>query len=555
MSKATEELSAALKKRSQIVGFSSSFAKINPLVFADNRLLSQLDSPEWQIVFGRRGAGKTTLLATYARYITMYDDLKIASIELTVPDFINVVESEGEKKISDSDLAKIYFDDFIIAIADHLYDVFTTANRDSKFFRFWDTSGKRKHVEDLVVAIKESTSTAAETPFGSPRTTTEQETTTESLDNNRKSTGKVAVKIDEKITPSIEVNAGIEGGTSSGSSRKREISSSVSHKHYKIDYAKTRKLLEKLLDALGLRSLYIFIDEWTELDRVGLTDVQPLFADLLKRVFWRNSRFVIKIGAVKAFTRLNSTKPSNEIVGLELGADIFELNLDNVYAHRDSLNKILFFENLLFRHLYVCNPALSMFQRREEKSQYGTLEGRPVETFINHIFKSRDVFATLITGSGGLPRDLIEMFDAIAKKQHFSVESPWGIMDVKTSVRDHYIAHKHSQLRKNKSAMRICDRITRLVLKNDSRLIGISNDAESELLLGIAELYHRRLLHDVDAADVPALLRNNYSFYYADLGLLFDVSRERFEGIAGHEEKCPLVGNEELSQVERYILT
>lgn len=553
MSKAAADISTALRLRNKFIGLTASFSKIDPRTFADNRQLSKLDTDDWQIVFGRRGAGKTTLLATYAQYITQTDRIKSASIEVNVPDFVSVVESNGTRKIKDAELAQIYFDDFVRFISNHLFEVFSTANNKSKFYRFGVKSQKMKYVEDLILKIRASTSVQEESPIGGNKKATSKRQSRSTLAKDAGVSADLSIGLKKSGAPSAEGKLQAGYGHEEKAKVTEDFQGSVTYRHFKLDYALTRQLIEELLTALGFEKLYIFLDEWSELDRTGATEIQPYFADLVKRVFWKNPKFVLKIGAIRNHTRLNSTTKMDGIIGLELAADIFELNLDSVYTESE-INRIRFFEELVFRHLAVCNPELLAFQRHEEVTPYGTLHGRPVETFITHIFKSRDVFKTLVVGSGSLPRDFIEMFDSIAQNRKFSVDPLWSMADAKSAVRDHYLKNKHSSIRRDSLAMSICEKIMVAVKKNGSRLVIIQNNASNDVLLGIANLYHRRFLHDVSLSDIPPLLRNSHSFFYADLGLQFDVSREKFEDASDHNEVFPLQGDEEAKDIVKYLI-
>lgn len=553
MQRASDEISLALQNRNRLIGLTASFNKIDPQTFADNRQLRKLDTPDWQVVFGRRGAGKTTLLATYAQYITKADRIKYASIELNVPDFISVVESDSGKKIKDSIIAKIYFDDFIRVIADHVYNVFTSQNTNSKFYRRFQISEKKRHIEDIVLELKKSTASVVETEFGGATKVTTK--TKEHASSTNKVSGRLDAGIGVDATGLPHMHLGLNGHTNRGSEQEasEDRLKSVAIKNFKLNYSRTRQLIEELLDALGLEKLYIFIDEWSELDRTGTTTIQPHFADLIKRVFWKNPKFVFKLGAVRNHTRLTTSLKAKTIVGLELGADIFEINLDDAYVDGE-INKIAFFEELIFRHLAACNKNLLDFQREGNITPYGTPGGRPIDTFITHIFKNRDVFKTLVIGAGNLPRDFIEMFDAIAQRRNFSVVPTWTLGEIKSAIKTHYLSNKQSTIKGDNELEDICKKIMRLVKSNKCRLIIVPAQSDLKIIRATAVLYHKRLIHDVNMNEIPPLLRNTHEFYYADLGLEFDVSREKFEDLTEQIDVCPLAGDEEEDSVQQFIL-
>lgn len=546
---AESAISKALQIRKQKLGLTASF-KTDRRVFADNRQLTKIDTPDWQIVFGRRGAGKTMLLATYANYITSTNSKKSASIEINAPEFTSIIESSG-KKIKDSEVAQIFFADFMRLISDHLFKVFTTGNEESKFWRFYEISKKRRYIDDLVTEIKSSTMSAVPSAIGGRTRTTRKR----KEESTRKDEAKVNLFAGlDASSDGVKAELKAGGGFDAEDLWQEKLTTEeiIGLNNYKFDYAKTRRLIEELLDALGFEKLYIFIDEWSELDRTASTNIQPYFAELLKRVFWKNPKFVIKIGAIRNQTRLLGSG-ENGSFGLEIAADIFEISLDSAYSDGE-IKKVRFFEELVFRHLCFCNAELIYFQTHVEETAYGTIVGRPIDTFITFIFKSHEVFATLITGAGGLPRDFIEMFDAIAEAKRFSVESRWNVKDVKSAIWEHYIKNKHSTLEESEGLQDLCTKIMVLVKRNDSRLFLVRKSSKKEDLNSIAMLYHRRLIHDVAIADIPPLLRSYFHFFYADLGLHYDVSKEVYERQTVHDEICPLNGDEGPSDVERYIL-
>ena len=367
----SKAISTALERRPKLLGLTASF-KINRQIFADNKQLNKIDSPDWQVVFGRRGAGKTTLLATYAKYLTDSnptltdsDPTAQASIELNVPDFTALVQSTSSGSIPDLEIAQIYFADFMKFISRHLLTVFLTANRESKFYRIFASSDKKQLIQDLVIRIHESTNEQEPSTIGGKRKYKRKRSSEERSEGSNSANVGLNVSLSTSLTPKATAKAGFDLKSANSQKSTDRVDEASGLTNYKFDYAKTRSLIEELLDALEIERLYLFIDEWSELDRSATTRIQPYFAELIKRVFWKNPKFVIKIGAIRNQTRFNLTAKKSGIIGLELSADIFELNLDDVYS-RHELNKIKFYEELIFRHLSFCNPDLMAFQRENE---------------------------------------------------------------------------------------------------------------------------------------------------------------------------------------------
>jgi hypothetical protein len=492
-------------------------------VFADNKQLQQIDNCNWQVLFGRRGTGKTTLLATYANYIAgQFDKTERASIELNVTDFLSVLDAQSLETTSDIEIAQIYFADFLEKLCLHLFHVFSGDNQHSKFYRLFQLSDKKEYIQDLVLALVDSTKTPSPTEIGGNRQTTRKHTAQTSVGRRARAGASLAGTLSEKQA-GISLSASLGSSTDSNSKSETQFNDAIGLTKFKFDYYKTREIMVSILKALEISQLFIIIDEWSELDRSATRNIQPFFADLLKTVFWNNKHFVLKLGAVRNQTKLNTKVKNSGPIGLELGADIFELSLDEVYTS-PAMNKAKFYEELVFKHLSFCNPDLEEFREKDEFDFYGTKRTRPVETFITYIFKSRAEFETLIDGAGGLPRDFVEIFDAIARARDFSVSPLWNMKDVKSHVWEHCVKNKQSNLRGDRDSFSIFEKIITLLQANNSRIILVERNASRKLLTIIGEFYHKRLLHDVPILSVPALIRPKYYTYSADLGLLYDAN-------------------------------
>jgi hypothetical protein len=516
-------IAVALEKRPKLLPLRATLDCINVKAFADNKQLQQIDNCNWQVLFGRRGTGKTTLLATYANYIaSQFDKTKRASIELNVTDFLSVLDNASLDVISDIELAQIYFADFLEKLCLHLFNVFSGDNQHSKFYKLFQLSDKKEYIQDLVLALVDSTKNPSPTEIGGKRQTTRTRTAQTSVGRRARAAASIGGKLSEKQAR-LSFEASLGSSSEANSKTETQTNDAIGLTNFKFNYYKTREIMINILKALEISQLFIIIDEWSELDRSATRNIQPFFAELLKKVFWNNKHFVLKLGAVRNQTKLNTKVKNSGSAGLELGADIFELSLDEVYTN-PAMNKVKFYEELLFKHLSFCNPDLDEFREKEELDFYGTKRTRPVETFITYIFKSKAEFETLIDGAGGLPRDFVEIFDSIARARDFSVSPLWNMKDVKSHVWEHCVKNKQSNIRTDRDFFGVFEKIITLLQINNSRIILVDRNASRKLLNIIGEFYHKRLLHDVPILSVPALIRPKYYTYSADLGLLYDAN-------------------------------
>jgi len=401
--------------------------------------------------------------------------------------------------------------------------VFTKNDQRSKFVRLFLASPKREYIQDLVLRLVDSIKNPVPSPIGAHRKETIR-STQKASEQGKQGVGfsaAVGASADGIAKASARASFDISQKVADSSDSKQDVF--VGFAHFKFDYFKTRDAVVDLLDALEIETMYIFIDEWSELDRSSTRNIQPFFAELLKKVFWNNERFVIKLGAVRTQTKLITRVKTLGPIGLEPGADIFELDLDEAYSN-PTLDKVKFYEELVFRHLSYCNSDLEAFRESGQVDFYGTQLTRPVETFVEYIFKSRKEFQTLIEGAGGLPRDFVEMFDALARSKDFRVTPPWTMKEVKSCVREHCIKTKQSDIGDDTVTYEVFNEIIQLIKTNNSRLILVKRTSSRKLLTIVGEFYHKRLLHDVPIVSVPVLVRPLYHMYYADLGLLYDTN-------------------------------
>ena len=192
-------IAVALEKRPKLLPLRATLDCANIKVFADNKQLQQIDNCNWQVIFGRRGTGKTTLLATYANYIaTHFDRTKRASIELNVTDFLSVVDASSLETITDIELAQIYFADFLERLCNHLFNVFSGDNRQSKFYKLFQLSDKKEYIQDLVMALINSTKTPSSTEIGGKRQATRTHTAQASVGRRSRAGASVGATLTEK---------------------------------------------------------------------------------------------------------------------------------------------------------------------------------------------------------------------------------------------------------------------------------------------------------------------------------------------------------------------
>ncbi|WP_147443686.1 hypothetical protein [Corallococcus sicarius] len=171
-------------------------------------------------------------------------------------------------------------------------------------------------------------------------------------------------------------------------------------------------LHHRLADAIvatGNKRLLVLIDEWTTMP----ADVQPYFAEFLKRSFLPIARATLKIASLEYRSRFSVTASRNAVLGFELGGDISaNVDLDDYFVYdRNPEGVTAFFDELLYRH--VVNELPDKFLG--EQYNIGN-----AASFRTTLFTEKATFIELVRASEGVARDLINItntsfFDALRR--------------------------------------------------------------------------------------------------------------------------------------------
>jgi hypothetical protein len=312
-------------------------------------------------------------------------------------------------------------------------------------------------------------------------------------------------------------------------------------------YDLVRKELVSLLDLMDVGTLYVLIDEWPALDKSCLTEIQPRFAELLKRTFGGSRRFCVKIASSRHNARLSNRGNGHSYMGLEMNADIFEgTNLDHVFMEEVQLDG--FYQQMLFARLTFCVDELKVF--RAKGGERGAMV--PDQQFVLSIFADEDGFRELVKGAGGIPRDFLELFNQLAHRHGYSVERLWRVSAVRGCVREVSVASKEDEIEYKSDADRVRVRIMDVIGRTRSRVILIRRDDLVAHGAIVDELFEKRILHQFPSSQVPGFLRPRFDAFLIDYGQfldwtkafgLDDASEERSQlhDIKAEHEAVPLV--------------
>jgi len=183
--------------------------------------------------------------------------------------------------------------------------------------------------------------------------------------------------------------------------------------------------LDALVGTLPTTRLWILLDEWSSIP----IDLQPMLAELLRRVLLPIRGLSLKIAATPQFTTLATLGPDGRIVGVEIDADVLSVDLDEALRFGgDPTRTQTFFRELLFRHVA---------HRLRAMSAPVTLPD--AVAFESMTFDQPAAFAELSLAAEGVPRDGLQLAHRVAARAGDHLIT---IDDVRAGAREWYISDK-----------------------------------------------------------------------------------------------------------------
>jgi len=313
-----------------------------------------------------------------------------------------------------------------------------------------------------------------------------------------------------------------------------------------IDFASLKRDFVDLLDSLNINTLTILIDEWSGLDKRFEPISQVYFAEYLKKCFFGTSRICLKISAIEHESQF-SDRIDGDVVGLEIGGDIFDdVDLDKIYDNR-VINLRTFFGELLFKRLLHCDERLAVL---ENNSRPGT----PIDGFVELIFREEKTFGELIKASGGIPRDFIKIFDAIAQSHDYSASEPWKQHRVREQIIEHSISSLNRFVQNATLEKCVFDQIREVVKKNNLRVFLLPRSANSEVESAIEALFAKRLLHKINLGAIPESIGSKHHIFHVDYGVYLYWTNDSKEDrrIAGNA--CPVHNGSAEDEVLKFVI-
>lgn len=302
----------------------------------------------------------------------------------------------------------------------------------------------------------------------------------------------------------LAANVSSEDGKVQNIQKRRANSGLEKHR---IHFPALQHHFKRVIEHLNGRKLWIMADEWAEIP----LDLQPFLGDLLRRSLFPLFGASVKIGAIEHRSHFKISKESSEYIGIEIGADVSSVNMDEymVFDNDDEL-ALEFFEKLIFKHI---NPHLPVSGRFQTSTQ-----------LINAAFTQKGAFTEFVRATEGVPRDAINILSQSALKAR---NDKISTVNLRSAARVWYTRDKEKSVASKENALSLLRWIIDEVLGNrNARAFLLQTDIKNEL---IDFLYDSRVLHlikqSIAGQDKPGIRYNVYSIDYGCYVDLINTNR------------------------------
>jgi hypothetical protein len=264
-------------------------------------------------------------------------------------------------------------------------------------------------------------------------------------------------------------------------------------------------ILKRLAAILAPRTIWVLLDEWSSLP----IDLQPYFADFLRRSMFNVTGVAVKIDAIEQRSRFRIMWNHGDYTGIELGADAAaDLNLDDYMVFDNDAAKAKgFFQELLFRHYRSIHPG--------DETQIPKTSVDLVRLGFTQI----TAFDEFVRAAEGVPRDAIYILSLAAQR---ALEDRLSNHHIRKAALDWYQRDKESAFKENPAPINLLRWIVDVVIgERRARAFLLRADETHE---DVNTLFDARVLHllkrNISARDKPGV---RYDAYKLDYGCYVDL--------------------------------
>lgn len=380
---------------------------------ANKQYIENLKTKDHQVIWGRRGTGKTTLQKAFVYDINfLQQEPTHIAIYIVMANTIPTDE-EISLVIGDGNSLAVYvFSKLINEICNELEQIFNVRSSvldDGSTKRFMDAYCE---LVDYIKIYK----TCIQGGHLSVDSLNNKEFKKE-FGRNFKGNIKITKEIFSLYLNILKGNSNIISG--------KETHSLTGVIKFRLETQIISELITKMLDALGIELLYICLDEYSEIDKVSEYTIQNKVAQLIKQVFFKSSRYSVKISTIWNNSKLH-TRGGNRVEGIEYQQDIFAgPDLDIMFMEHN-VDVITYFKEIIINTFSLGDEI-----KEEEK--------KALTDYIEEQIFSREGFRHLICGSQGVSRAFVILAKAYVQRFIKEKSGPLKLSVVYEMIKHQYL--------------------------------------------------------------------------------------------------------------------
>ena len=522
-------------------------------VCANKQVFEELLKKECQIIFGRRGTGKTTTLKAFTHYVNYIrkgehpeDSCWYVRLDECIPNSIEIVSGALEDNIA------YCVQNMLLEFTTFLMNEFTQKEKNIR-----PKPKKFGQVEDDILKL------AQLIEEGKKKITLS--TGTESMENTNAKEGEYSFGGDSGALSQIKgfLFHLFSLKLSFGKRTAREIKTTKDKQYvYRIDINEIRRSIDKILKTMGYHSLYICIDEFTQIDRDTSTTIQPKVAQVLKQLFFSSSIIVVKIASVWSEYRMQTRQEIGFREGIELSQDIFKhnsINFDCMFDYnnekanqffKDAMLNFFLFE--MKQEEFIQLPNGLMVSPRIVMTEE---ERNGLANYLVELIFTKDSFKHLICGSQGIPRVfgilLVACFDKLKeiKKEKVTVDIVFD------SILDNYFDEVRQSI---PDSSVIFTGVEAFIGKTKNRFFLLSIRDYDKATFSFDRLVAVNALYEYSSKVIPRELRNQYKLYCVHYGNYLDcfkrgMSKLNSDALVGQGFLFPKFPEDLITSPQNYV--
>jgi hypothetical protein len=306
-----------------------------------------------------------------------------------------------------------------------------------------------------------------------------------------------------------------------------------------VNIGDAHRSLRNIADGVGAR-IWILIDEWSSVPE----ELQPYFADFVKRAFFPIRNYTVHIAAIEHRSRFRQGSGATT-TGIELGGDASaDIDLDDYLVFENNPGKSLkFFEEVIFRHANALNDSSVPLGSSHD--------------FIQRAFTQERALKELVRASEGVPRDAIHILQKAATR---AIGQKISIPIIRNAAADWYEQDKQVNISGFGMGQSFLTWVMREVIgERKCRAFLVRSDEKSDVL---DRLFDERILHiakkSYSAKQEPGVRykvwKMDYGCYVNFLNTASAPTGFLFEGVEADDDWATSVPEDDLRAIRRAVL-